>query len=42
MAVKRDLIGQRFGRLVVLEKTDKRDKSGCFIWKCKCDCGNII
>lgn len=35
-----DLTGQRFGNLVVLEKTDKRSCSS-IIWKCKCDCGNI-
>lgn len=37
-----DLIGKRFGKLVVIEKTDLRTtgKSGNIIWKCKCDCGN--
>ena len=33
------LIGKRFGRLVVLEKTGKRTKAGHVIWKCRCDCG---
>lgn len=33
-----DLIGKRFGRLTVIEKT--KDKSGNSIWKCQCDCGN--
>lgn len=34
-----DLTGQRFGKLVVLERdnTSKRTK-----WKCKCDCGNEV
>lgn len=37
----RDLTGERFGRLVALEPTDKRTKwNGCIVWKCKCDCGN--
>lgn len=36
-----NLIGQRFGKLIVLEKTEKRTKNRCIIWKCKCDCGNI-
>lgn len=36
----RDLIGQRFGKLVILEETDKR-VAGRIVWKCKCDCGNI-
>lgn len=35
------LVGQRFGRLVVLEYTEKRDSSRNIIWKCVCDCGNI-
>ena len=35
-----DLKGKRFGKLVVLEKTDKRNHEH-IIWKCKCDCGNI-
>lgn len=33
-----DLIGQRFGNLVVLEFTDRRSNKG-IIWKCQCDCG---
>ena len=37
---KRDLIGQRFGHLTVLEKTNKR-YYGYVVWKCQCDCGNI-
>lgn len=34
------LLGQRFGRLLVIEETNKR-KYGDIVWKCKCDCGNI-
>jgi len=36
-----DLTGQRFGRLIVLEKTIKR-KNRNVVWKCLCDCGVII
>lgn len=38
---KFDLIGQRFGRLVVIENagTDKNHNS---LWKCKCNCGNVV
>lgn len=36
-----DLVGKRFGRLVVIQDTLKRDSSGCVIWKCSCDCGKI-
>ncbi|KAA6303121.1 MAG: hypothetical protein EZS26_000724 [Candidatus Ordinivivax streblomastigis] len=35
----KDLTGQRFNLLVVLEKTDKRI-GGSIVWKCICDCGN--
>lgn len=34
-----DLTGQRFGRLVVLSRTDNKGKNTA--WLCKCDCGNI-
>lgn len=36
----KDITNKRYGRLVALEPTDKKDKKGCVIWKCKCDCGN--
>lgn len=39
MPSKKDLTGQRFGRLVVLEEGE-RTKSGQVIWYCMCDCGN--
>ena len=35
-----DLTGQRFGRWMVLEKTDLRNADKRIMWKCKCDCGN--
>lgn len=33
-----DLSGQKFNRLTVIEKAEKRGKF--WYWKCKCDCGN--
>ncbi len=39
---KNNLIGKRFGKLLVLEETDKRADKGSIVWKCKCDCGNIV
>lgn len=33
----KNLVGQRFGRLVVLERTRHNGKVA---WKCQCDCGN--
>lgn len=35
-----DLTGKRFGKLIVLSKTEKRYR-GSVIFKCKCDCGKI-
>lgn len=35
------LEGQRFGHLLVIEDTGKR-KDENVIWKCQCDCGNVI
>ena len=40
MSKVRDLTGQRFGRLVVIERSGS-DKRGRATWLCKCDCGNI-
>lgn len=33
-------IGDKFGRLTVIKKTEKRTKNGTIIWQCECDCGN--
>lgn len=38
----KDLTNQRFGSLVAIEPTEKRDNARCVIWKCECDCGNIV
>ena len=35
-----DLIGKRFGRLVVIEKSQRND--GKIMWLCECDCGGEI
>ena len=37
---KQDLIGKRFGKLVVLEKSGNR-RRGHYLWICQCDCGNL-
>lgn len=39
---KKDLSGERFGKLIALEATEKRASGGCVVWKCECDCGNIV
>ncbi len=35
----KDMLGQRFTRLVVVSRADS-DKNGNAIWECMCDCGN--
>ena len=35
----RDLAGQRFGRLLVLEDGGRRRAGGGLFWRCRCDCG---
>lgn len=37
-----DLQGKIFGKLTVIEKTDKRDKGGHVYWICQCECGNTV
>ena len=36
---RKDLTGQRFGRLVCLKPSEERDRQGATQWICKCDCG---
>jgi len=38
---KRNLKGQKFGRLLALESTDRRLR-GCIVWRFKCDCGKEV
>lgn len=38
---KKNLIGKQFGRLIVLDKDEKKSKEkNRTYWKCKCNCGN--
>ncbi len=38
----KDRTGERFGRLVVVARTDKRSRTGgSVVWSCRCDCGGI-
>lgn len=39
MSKVKDLTGQNFGRLLVVE-SGGRNKQGRALWKCKCECGN--
>ncbi len=38
---KLNLVGSRFGRLVVIEESPLRKSKGCVVYRCKCDCGVI-
>lgn len=43
--LRKDLIGQRFGRLVVIERGPNiivKSNEQKSTWICKCDCGNIV
>lgn len=42
MPKKIDMIGKKYGRLLVLEKTDKKISNGTYIYKCRCDCGKEL
>ena len=37
---KRDLTGQRFGRLTALHPADTENRFQKGVWHCRCDCGN--
>lgn len=39
---KENMIGKKFGKLTVLERSPKKSKNGQLYWICECDCGNII
>lgn len=36
----KEIANKKFGKLLAIEPTEERDRSGRVIWKCKCDCGN--
>jgi len=38
---KVEMLGKRFGRLVVIAEGEKRQNSRECRWICKCDCGNV-
>ena len=37
----KNIINQKFGKLTVIEPSEKRSSSGNILYKCQCDCGNI-
>lgn len=38
--MKKDLTGQKFGKLTVIKEMAKRYSDGSITWLCKCECGN--
>lgn len=42
MSSRVDLTGRRFGRLVALEPTERRADNGSVVWRCRCDCGQMV
>lgn len=34
-------IGDKYGKLTLLEKTNRKSSNGCYYWKCQCECGTI-
>ena len=41
MGKAKDITNIRFGNLVAIQNTGKRDKGRNLIWLCQCDCGNV-
>ena len=38
----RDLTGEKFGRLLVVERLKERTHNRHVVYKCKCDCGEVV
>lgn len=37
---KKDITGNRYGKLVAVSRTSEKSSNGDYLWVCKCDCGN--
>jgi len=42
MGFRIDLKGKRFGKLLVIEESQKKYGNNEILWKCLCECGNIV
>lgn len=42
MQVTKDRTGNRFARLVLVSRSETKDRDGTFLWLCRCDCGALI
>lgn len=38
---RKDISGQRFGKLTAIKPTSQRSGNLSVVWKCQCDCGNV-
>ena len=38
----KNLTGQKFKSLTALNPTEKRTNHGSVVWRCRCECGNIV
>ena len=38
----KSLVGQRFGKLTVVEMLEERNANGRIVYRCECDCGNEV
>lgn len=36
---EKNILNERFGKLLVIDKTDRRSANGSVVWKCQCNCG---
>jgi hypothetical protein len=37
-----DLTNRKINRILVVSKSSRKTRKGCFYWVCKCDCGNTF
>ncbi|MCI1987057.1 MAG: alcohol dehydrogenase [Lactobacillus sp.] len=42
MTKRIDMSGQRYGRLIVKEYAGRDQHNGNALWRCQCDCGNVV
>src|SRR5574344_1158020 len=42
MGKRKDLVGKRFSRLVVIRECEFRNRFGHIMWECLCDCGTSV
>ena len=38
----KEIVGQKFGKLMVIERTEERYTDGSILYLCRCDCGKFV